>query len=123
MKPEEVKFKAKLKGIKKLVKVMRLDFEEKHIIINTGTFNEPRYLVFKFEDVEQLLQWTGFKDKEGNEIYDGTNFKYDNNLYIVKRLKNGGFWAIDQRPNMKGFPLNSGETGFSVVVGNVYEED
>lgn len=72
MKLEDLKFKAKIKGIKELVNVVSLNFYEKEIEVRVPyTLEWTLYLIetHSFNDVEELLQYTGLKDK-GNEIYE-----------------------------------------------------
>jgi uncharacterized phage protein (TIGR01671 family) len=98
----EIKFRAWLKKSKIMVEVLQISIESKCILMK----GEPlEYVVFRefegddiwsgisFEDIE-LMQYTGLKDKNGVEIYEGDIVKIFDDGYetiCVVRYENGFF--------------------------------
>ena len=114
----EIKFKAWLKEERKMVNVETL-----FIGINRLCFGNSKTedLFFRdFEEVE-LIQYTGIKDKNGKEIYEGDIVMLNNiendNMCIVEyehssyRLES---WSLRE-------DLSNVENRFLEVVGNIYE--
>jgi hypothetical protein len=86
---------------------------------NAKTIQEIASVGVQSRDPEKLewLQYTGLKDKNGKEIYEGDVFvgEWRPNPNIIK-FDNGSF-----RDSRSGFVFDSYEASTSVVLGNIYE--
>ena len=120
----EIKFRAWLKKEKKMVNVETL-----FIGINRLCFGNSKTedLFFRdFEEVE-LMQYTGLKDKNGKEIYEGdiVLIKLDETSTWYKTVvgfKKGAFIAnlIDKEDYVYIFHHGFTDDDFEII-GNVYE--
>ena len=115
----EIKFRAWLKEERKMVNVETL-----FIGINRLCFGNSKTedLFFRdFEEVE-LMQYTGLKDKNGKEIYEGDivilNDAEEENRCIVK-YKYGSYILVDG--DLREDLSNVESDKFLEVVGNIYE--
>ena len=110
----EIKFRAWLKENEKMMKVSSLHLENKEISVKeNGTFH-----LFRMQD---LMQYTGLKDKNGKEIYEGdivvlNNIENDN--MCIVRYEHSSYrlegWGLRE-------DLSNAEARFLEVVGNIYE--
>lgn len=106
----EIKFRAWLKEAKMMVEVTKIDFA-----------NQQLYFAFHSGDIKntELMQYTGLKDKNGLEIYEGDirvdiiNFSSGPARSVPKPVK----W--DKRGNRWNFTQNDAEK--CEIIGNIYE--
>lgn len=112
-----IKFRAWDKKGKKMFKVMSIDWEDIGQMVKDFE-NKPYF----FDNVV-LLQFTGLKDKNGIEIYEGDIVRYKTVSkkwsYGDIRFDNGGFIFIYKNG---GYEDLRSELGKSFeVIGNVFE--
>ena len=119
----EIKFRAWLKEEKKIVNVETIDFTDKSIQYLEKSEIINAYLLRRvsFDDVE-LMQYTGIKDKNGKEVYEGDivilNDAEEENRCVVK-YKYGSYILIDG--DLRVDLSNVESHKFLEVVGNIYE--
>lgn len=119
----EIKFRAWLKEEKKIVNVETIDFTDKSIQYLEKSEIINAYLLRRvsFDDVE-LMQYTGIKDKNGKEVYEGDivilNDAEEENRCVVK-YKYGSYILIDG--DLREDLSNVESHKFLEVVGNIYE--
>ena len=134
---KEIKFRAWSKEYKKIGKVESIDFGDKTIAFDyefykniyqrnyhsefeeiTLMLNDAIYkdCFFDFEEVE-LMQYTGLKDTEDVEIYEGDIVKFHNKSYEIKWMFSG-FYLHDPKG---GFIELAECDECCEIVGNIYE--
>ncbi len=117
----EIKFRVWDVGNKEMLEVQELDFESTfyggRIAIRPDQYND----YFDTEDMI-LMQYTGLKDKNGKEIYEGdiVKIKYrDEDIGKVIYEHNG--FSIDVTNMNKNYGRVSFVNNFMEVIGNIYD--
>ena len=116
----EIKFRAYHKERKEIFEIANIDFEEKKAALMNGII---KLLNVDFKQFE-LLQYTGLKDKNGKEIYEGDIlFFRDENMKYIVVWQDAAFIikSIEIRKySEKMFWLDDTEICCEIV-GNIYE--
>jgi hypothetical protein len=112
----EIKFRAFLKSNQLMYDVLTLDIIDNKVLIN----NEEKQLrgYVKYQDVE-LMQYTGLKDKNGKEIYEGDIVLDSYTKQLLTVVFRYGEWRMENEDYDEALYDVSIE---KEVFGNVYEE-
>ena len=106
-----IKFRAWEKNLRAMISVDSINFE-------AGLINME--LVWRtFEEIE-LMQYTGLKDKNGVEIYEGDIVDYFRRHKSIIEWRDGGF--IIRREVDGAYELIQDRLAGIEVIGNIYEE-
>ena len=77
---KELKIKAWLKKEKKMVAIIGIDFNYEYIrYTEDGNLFNENYKTVAFKDIE-LLQFSGAKDKAGQELYEADVIKFNDGI-------------------------------------------
>ena len=125
----EIKFRAWLKEDKKMENVKTMDFTDKTIRCLKKNEFINAYLLRRvsFDDVE-LMQYTGLRDKNGKEIYEGDIIKYKfpydkriKHISPVKFLETEASFGIKDRYENEIPLYTASSNNYFEVIGNIYE--
>ncbi|WP_335969228.1 YopX family protein [Fusobacterium polymorphum] len=111
----EIKFRAWDKLNKEMFDVEIINFQERRVYKDTVSYR-------KFEDIE-LMQYTGLKDKNNKEIYEGdVLFESFGERYYKVVFENGSFRAeFEGDFEEYSFDLIDVVAQGCKIVGNIYE--
>lgn len=106
----EIKFRVWDKLNKEMINFESINFQERRVYKDTVSYR-------KFNDIE-LMEYTGLKDMDGKEIYEGDIlFESFREEYFKVVFENGSF-----RAEADGYSLDLEDyDDICEVVGNIYE--
>ena len=120
----DIKFRAWDKEDSKIRKVLGMSFEHGAISVE---LNNEKYLQDDASRFE-IMQYTGLKDKNGTEIYEGDILSTDlDRPYLIVEFRNGAFMfqCHDNGKDYYDFMATTGEnsnfTKYHEVIGSIYE--
>lgn len=125
---KDIKFRAWLKNKKEMVNIALINYVSKYItyVLNKKG-NTLAITDEKFNNIE-FLQYTGMKDKNGKEIFEGDILEYKHpydgrirERQVVKYMKNQSSFGIDDKYGNE-IPLYTiAMSNYFKVIGNIYE--
>ena len=122
----EIKFRAFDGDKKEMILPEYAEREDFHIladgqIVETHEYGYERHeLTSKRPNSWVLMQYTGLKDKNGKEIYEGDIVKTTTSIYEIKRGI-GGMFLQETCIDGDEYLFRQLETEICEVIGNIYE--
>ena len=118
----EFKMKAWLKKEKKMVSIIGIDLNYQYIrYTDDGNLFKDDYKIAEFKDIE-LLQFTGAKDKAGQEVYEADVIKFNDGIDDIYGLisydDEDAVYCVSYE-NVTEHLLNM--AGDFEIVGNIFE--
>ena len=114
----EIKFRAWYKEKKRIGKVLGIDILHKEIYFSNEDVDCYEHTDFK--DIE-LMQYTGLKDKNNEEIYEGDIVTLHNGKYkVIFNIKEARFVLRDDEFESE-IPFTNNNNERMKIVGNIYE--
>ena len=123
----EIKFRAFIKSLKWMLPVERIYFDCKTVEVDLSDGNGDTS-EYEFDEVE-LMQFTGIKDKNGKEIYEGDIAHYvvvsSNGIELIPcevYFDMGAFYMKDTRMHGREDLLSEAEPDDIEIIGNIHEK-
>lgn len=119
---KEFKMKAWLKKENKMVSIIGIDLNYQYIrYTDDGNLFKDDYKIAEFKDME-LLQFTGVKDKAGQEVYEADVIKFNDGIDDIYGLisydDEDAVYCVSYE-NVTEYLLNM--AGDFEIVGNIFE--
>lgn len=123
------KFRAWDKKAKEMLEIESIDFLNETLFLRRESEFSMSWVELNFNDVA-LMQSTGLRDRNGNEIFEGDIVKITNNLQenevdynALIIFKDGGFCAIDGTEDnfgLRRYRLSDFNIDLEII-GNIHE--
>ncbi|MEK4139632.1 YopX family protein [Paenibacillus sp. FSL M7-0547] len=88
-------------------------------------FNLPAWEIFPGTPEQRafnVMQYTGLKDKNGREIYEGDFIQNENTIGEIEWVQEHcAFMAFTRNPSFYRYLESDGQLNLTEIIGNIYE--